>query len=127
MSTRHPDPADLALVERIAEQLRQSDSPKSVWSALDRAEQRTTVTVLLKTLEKQAPGRSVEVRVPPFAAVQCIAGPRHTRGTPSNTIELEPLTWVLLAIGALSWQQACAEQQVRVSGTRADLSGYLPL
>ena len=127
MAGRNPDPADLDLVERVTDRLRRSDTPDIEWNALNRTQQRTIVTVLLKKLEKRAPGRSVEVRVPPFAAIQCITGPRHTRGTPSNTIELAPLTWVLLAMGLLSWHQACDKQLVRVSGTRADLSGYLPL
>jgi hypothetical protein len=69
----------------------------------------------------------VEVRVPPFGAVQCIEGPRHTRGTPPNVVETDPVTWVRLAVGLLSWEQAVAGRLVRVSGVRADLAGYLPV
>jgi len=67
------------------------------------------------------------VRVPPFAAVQCIAGPRHTRGTPPNVIETDPLTWLELATGALSWADAMRAARVRASGARADLSALLPV
>src|ERR1700729_1139324 len=67
---------------------------------------RAAVTYLLGLLAADAPGRAVEVRVPPYAAVQCIPGPRHTRGTPPNVVEMDPVTWVLLALGRLSWAQA---------------------
>jgi len=67
------------------------------------------------------------VRVPPFAAVQCVPGPRHTRGTPPNVIETDPLTWIALATGRTAWTQAVAAGAVQASGPRADLSGYLPL
>jgi hypothetical protein len=78
-------------------------------------------------LPERYPGRSVEVRVPPFAAVQCIEGPRHTRGTPPNVIETDPLTFLRLATGRLAWTTAVADGSVRASGNRADLSGQLPL
>lgn len=65
--------------------------------------------------------------MPPYGAVQCGAGPRHTRGTPGNVVETDPASWVLLATGALTWEQAIAEGRVRVSGARADLAPYLPL
>ena len=78
-------------------------------------------------LAAKYPGRSVEVRVPPFAAVQCIAGPRHTRGTPPNVVETDPVTFLLLATGRADWSQALAAGQVRASGNRADLSEQLPL
>jgi len=74
-----------------------------------------------------APGRSVEVRVPPYAAVQCIAGPRHARGNPPNVVETDPLTWLRLATGRVSWDQALAAGAVTASGERADLSSELPL
>jgi uncharacterized protein (TIGR03083 family) len=79
--------------------------------------------LLAEILAAQAPGRSVELRVPPFVAVQAIAGPRHTRGTPPNVVETDPLTWVRLATGRLAW----ADAPVRASGQRADLSAYLPV
>ena len=81
----------------------------------------------LGLLEARAPGRAVEVRIPPFAAVQCVAGQRHTRGTPPNVVETDALTWVLLATGRTGWQDALASGSVQASGQRADLSQYLPL
>ncbi len=88
---------------------------------------RGAVLYSLDELERQAPGRSVEVRVPPFGAVQVIAGPRHTRGTPPNVVETDPVTWVLLATGRLGWEQARGSGRISASGPRADLSGHLPL
>ena len=88
---------------------------------------RAAVTYLLGLLAADAPGRSVEVRVPPYAAVQAVAGPRHTRGTPPNVVETDPATWVALAAGRLSWADARAAGRVSASGPRADLSGLLPL
>jgi hypothetical protein len=81
----------------------------------------------LALLEARAPGRSVEVRVPPYAAVQVVPGVRHTRGTPPAVVELDPDTWVALATGALTWPDAEAAGRLRASGERADLSPYLPL
>jgi len=81
----------------------------------------------LGLLEARAPGRAVEVRVPPFAAIQCVAGPRHTRGTPPNVVETDAVTWALLAAGRLGWLEAMANGSVQASGPRADLSAYLPL
>lgn len=83
--------------------------------------------MLLADLAARAPGRSVEVRVPPYGAVQCVAGPRHTRGTPPNVIETDPLTWVTLATGRLTWGEATRTGRVRASGTRTDISALLPL
>ncbi|WP_308258185.1 sterol carrier family protein [Saccharothrix obliqua] len=85
------------------------------------------VKTSLRTLEHQAPGRSVEVRVPPFAAIQCVAGLRHTRGTPPNVVETDPRTWLELATGRLSWADAVESGRVTASGSRADLSAHLPL
>jgi hypothetical protein len=87
---------------------------------------RDAVRALLADLAERAPGRSVEVRVPPYGAIQCGAGPRHTRGTPPNVIETDPLTWIALATGRLSWAEALATGRVRASGSRADISAYLP-
>jgi hypothetical protein len=83
--------------------------------------------VLARTLATQAPGRSVEVRVPPFVAVQAVSGPRHTRGTPPNVVETDPVTWLRLATGRESFGDAVAGGRVRASGTRADLTPYLPV
>lgn len=88
---------------------------------------REAVRWLLDQLAAAAPGRSVEVRVPPYAAVQCIAGPRHTRGTPPNVVETDPRTWLDLATGRTSWNGAVAAGWVQASGERSDLSPYLPL
>ncbi|ARE75778.1 sterol carrier family protein [Streptomyces sp. NPDC059558] len=83
--------------------------------------------LLADALALKAPGGSVEVRVPPFAVVQCIEGPRHTRGTPPNVVETDPLTWIRLATGRTGWAAALDEAHVRASGERADLSALLPL
>ena len=88
---------------------------------------RWAVVHLLGVLAARAPGRAVEVRIPPLAAVQCVAGPRHTRGTPPNVVEADAITWVMLATGRTSWADAVRGGRVRASGPRADLSGYLPL
>jgi uncharacterized protein (TIGR03083 family) len=85
------------------------------------------VRTLAEILAAQAPGHSVEVRVPPYVAVQAIAGPRHTRGTPPNVVETDPLTWLRLATGRLGLGAAVAAGTVRASGSRADLSAYLPV
>lgn len=94
---------------------------------LEAADLRDAVRFLLEELAERAPGRSVEVRVPPHGAVQCVAGPRHTRGTPANVVEIDPMTWVALATGATDWATAVAEGLVHASGERADLSPFLPL
>jgi uncharacterized protein (TIGR03083 family) len=85
------------------------------------------VRLLLNVLSAGAPGRSVEVRVPPHGAVQCIEGPRHTRGTPGSAVEMDPVTWLELATGRCPWSQAVAAGRVQASGGRADLSALLPL
>jgi len=87
----------------------------------------TACRYLLEELAERAPGNSVEVRVPPYGATQCIEGPRHTRGTPPNTVEMNPDIWFALATGEMSWSQALAEAKVQASGTRADISEVLPL
>ena len=93
----------------------------------DRTVRGTAVRYTLEELGERAPGRSVEVRVPPFGVVQCVEGPRHTRGTPPNVVETDAQTWLLLATGAMTWPAALAEGVLRVSGTRADVSPWLPL
>jgi hypothetical protein len=82
---------------------------------------------LLEELALQAPGRSVEVRVPPYGAVQCVEGPRHTRGTPPAVVEVAARTWLELGAGRLSWAEAVAAGLVHASGERADLSAFLPI
>ncbi len=93
----------------------------------DRTVRATAVRYTLEELGERAPGRSVEVRVPPFGVVQCVEGPRHTRGTPPNVVETDAQTWLHLATGAMTWPAALAEGVLRVSGTRADVSRWLPL
>lgn len=92
-----------------------------------RATVRTAVRFALEELAEVAPGNAVEVRVPPDGAVQAVAGPRHTRGTPPNVVETDPATWLALVSGALTWADAVADGRVAASGERADLSPYLPL
>ncbi|MBF4562439.1 hypothetical protein ITJ43_09820 [Microbacterium sp. VKM Ac-2870] len=92
-----------------------------------RTELATAVRYLLQLLAEKAPGNTVEVRVPPFGAVQVIEGPRHTRGTPPNVVETDPATWIALATGAQAWPDAVASGRIHASGTRADLAALLPL
>lgn len=89
-----------------------------------------TLNLVKETLAQlllKAPGKSVEVRVPPYAAVQCIAGPIHRRGTPPNVVEMDAQTWLALASGELEWSAALASGRAVCSGERADLAPYLPL
>lgn len=100
-----------------------STSPHAVYRDTLALAVRYTLQVLAET----SPGNSVEVRVPPFGAVQCVEGPRHTRGTPPNVIELDAQTWLALATGRELWDDALAAGRVQASGSRADLSALLPL
>ena len=81
----------------------------------------------LAVLAERAPGRAVEVRVPPYAAVQAVPGTTHTRGTPPAVVETDAATWLALALGELTWQEACDAGSVRASGERSDLAEWLPL
>ena len=81
----------------------------------------------LALLSAKAPGRAIEVRVPPYAAVQCGDGPTHTRGTPANVIEMDAGTWLALASGEIQWIDALSCGAINASGIRADLTQYLPL
>lgn len=119
----------------MAARLRPAD-PAEVAAALDRvrggeADHRADLRLLTKhflaVLEERAPGRSVEVRVPPYAAVQVVPGVRHTRGTPPAVVEMDAATWIGLATGELAWADAERAGRVRASGERADLAPYLPL
>ena len=87
----------------------------------------TAVRYSLEELAERAPGNSVEVRVPPYGVAQCVAGPRHTRGTPPNVIETDGETWLALVTGRQTWTAAVAAGKVAASGLRADLSEVLPL
>jgi len=93
----------------------------------DRATLGKAVRYTLQLLADRAPGFSVEVRVPPFAAVQAIPGPVHRRGTPAAVVETDAETWLALATGGTTWAQARAAGRIRASGERADLTDWLPL
>ncbi|HEY1627058.1 MAG TPA: sterol carrier family protein [Streptosporangiaceae bacterium] len=120
MPPRRPDPLGRDSVDAVLRALDESAEP-------DQAALRIAARHLLQLLAARHPGRALEVRVPPVAAVQCLEGPRHTRGTPPNVVETDALTWVRLATGRLSWAEAVDQAAVRASGARADLDGYLPL
>lgn len=97
-------------------------------SAPDRSALGDAVRATARTLASMAPGAAVEVRVPPFVAVQCISGPKHTRGNPANVVETDPRTWLLLVTGLLSFADAVAAGAVHVSGARAaEIARALPL
>src|SRR3712207_1644523 len=87
----------------------------------------TAVRYLLQPLDERAPGNAVEVRVPPYGAVQVIEGPAHTRGTPPNVVEMDAATWIALATGELGWPEALSDGRIAASGLRADLSEHLPI
>lgn len=114
----------------------QSDKSQALAGALasidageqpDRTMLRDAVRLVLGVLADLHPGRSVEVRVPPFGAVQCIPGPRHTRGTPPNVVETDGVTFLKLATGRLTWADAEGDGRLQASGIRADLQAYLPI
>lgn len=92
-----------------------------------RQDRALAVRYSLQCLAERAPGKSVEVRVPPFGAVQAVEGPGHTRGTPPNVIETDPATWLALATGTETWADAVGRGAVHASGVRADVSAWLPV
>ncbi len=94
---------------------------------LDPAALGVACRLIAVTLSARVPGRSVELRVPPYVAVQIVEGPRHTRGTPPNVVEMDPVTWLDLSTGRLPWTDAIGEGRIAASGERADLSAYLPV
>ncbi|WP_181698709.1 sterol carrier family protein [Nocardia sp. GTS18] len=118
------DPAQVrAAVLAVAQWLGDESVP-----APGRGELGAAVKGTARALAASAPGHSVEVRVPPFVAVQCIEGPRHTRGNPPNVVETDARTWLLLATGLLEFDDAVASGAVSASGTRAaEISGWLPI
>lgn len=97
-------------------------------TAPTRAELAEAVRLTARTLAATAPGASVEVRVPPFVAVQCIAGPTHTRGNPPNVVETDPRTWLLIAVGLLPFDEAVARGSLQLSGSRApEIANWVPV
>ena len=121
---RTADPAKTrAAVLALADWLRDENRPAPQRSALAEA-----VRLTARTLAASAPGASVEVRVPPFVAVQCISGPRHTRGTPPNVVETDPRTWLLLATGLTTVADAASGGRLQMSGARApEVAALLPV
>lgn len=119
-----PDPAQArAAVLAVVPWLRDATRPKP-----GRAELAAAVRASARALAQNAPGYSVELRVPPFVAVQCIEGPRHTRGTPPNVVETDPRTWLLLATGLLDFATAADSGALSASGNRAaEIAHWLPL
>jgi hypothetical protein len=112
-----------AAVVKVAGWLDDATAPEP-----DRAEIAAAVRLSARALAALAPGASVEVRIPPFVAVQCISGPKHTRGTPPNVTETDPRTWLLLVTGRKTFDEAVAEGLLRLSGTRAGaISAWFPL
>lgn len=104
--------------------------PAAVAAALERrdpADLRLLTKHFLAVLAGRAPGRSVEVRIPPYAAAQVVPGVRHTRGTPPAVVETDAATWLDLATGVLTWAEAVGQGRVQASGERTDLAPYLPL
>src|ERR1700745_3012434 len=120
MPPRRPDP-------------RGPDSVAAVLRALDAGadpdpdDRRSAARYLLYTLAARHPGRVLEVRIPPVAAVQCLPGPVHTRGTPPNVVETDPLTWIRLAAGRLHWADAVRPRALPRRGPRAGPSPFLSL
>jgi hypothetical protein len=117
----------MAVRRRVALEAGRAAVRAALADSTDAADLATAVRFLLEELASGHEGHTVEVRVPPYGAVQAIPGPRHTRGTPPNVIETDPATWLALATGSLGWADAVAEARVLASGSRADLSEVLPL
>jgi len=117
MATRQPPTA--TDVRQVLAAVRAGD--------LTPADTRHAVRSTLRWFAALHPGHTVEIRVPPHAAVQAIEGPRHTRGTPPNVVETDPPTWLGLTTGQLAWADVVADGRLRASGLRSDLSGFLPL
>ncbi|MGW0812732.1 sterol carrier family protein [Streptomyces viridiviolaceus] len=124
-------PLDDYLVTRTVELVVHTDDLNAAVPGLDVPVDRQALAaatrLLADALAVKAPGGTTEVRIPPYAVVQCVEGPRHTRGTPPNVVETDPLTWVRLAAGRIGWKDALGEAAVSASGERADLGGLLPL
>ncbi|HYO32916.1 MAG TPA: sterol carrier family protein [Nocardioidaceae bacterium] len=111
----------------LAEVLRRLDTAGGGRAPALVDDERLAVKHFLAVLASRHPGKSVEVRVPPYAAVQCVTGARHTRGTPPAVVETDATTWLALARGEMTFAEAVAAGTVRASGERSDLSEQLPL
>ena len=122
--SRTPDPqAAREAVTALQAWLRDNSAP-----APDRAALAVAVRLTARALAAAAPGASVEVRIPPFVAVQCIPGPRHTRGTPPNVVETDPRTWLLLVTGLAGFDESVTDGRLRLSGSRAaEIADWFPL
>ncbi|OXY93299.1 maleylpyruvate isomerase family mycothiol-dependent enzyme [Streptomyces diastatochromogenes] len=124
-------PLDDYLVTRTVELVVHTDDLNAAVPGLDVPYDRQALAaatrLLADALAVKAPGGSTEVRVPPYAVVQCVEGPRHTRGTPPNVVETDPLTWIRLAAGRVAWKDVLEEAKVSASGERADIGDLLPL
>ncbi|MBC7591052.1 MAG: hypothetical protein H7226_08435 [Salinibacterium sp.] len=113
--------------KRIAAEVGRGAVAGALLDAPSRDTTATAVRYLLQLLADSAEGNTVEIRVPPFGAVQAIQGPRHTRGTPPNVVEMDAATWLALATGGLAWADAVRAGRVAASGQRADLADHLPI
>lgn len=109
---------DAEIVTRAADAYLEGSQP---------ADARGAVKAALRLLASAAPGRSVEIRIPPYAAIQAVPGTTHRRGTPSAVVEADARTWILLVTGRLDWAQAIDQGLVQASGERSDLRDWLPV
>ncbi|MDI2130773.1 maleylpyruvate isomerase family mycothiol-dependent enzyme [Yinghuangia seranimata] len=121
--------SDMVITRLVEAVVHADDLERATGSAFphDRQALAIVTRVLADILAVRVPGHSVEVRIPPFAVVQCVTGPKHTRGTPPNVVETDPRTWLRLAAGRIGWPEAIGQGGVRASGERSDLHPFLPL
>ena len=80
------------------------------------------VKEVLAKISKLAPGHAVELRIPPYSAIQCVEGPKHTRGTPPNVVEMSAEVLFEIAGGKINWPDAISDGRISASGERSDLS-----
>lgn len=97
-------------------------------AAIAAGNQPTAVRYLLQQIESNSPGGAVELRVPPFGAIQCIGGQDHRRGTPPNVVELSPENFLSLALGESTWDQLVQAGELLASGVMAtELRNLFPI
>ena len=94
---------------------------------LDKDSLRTLIKYFLEILHKKVPGNSVEVRIPPFAAIQIIEGTTHRRGTPPAVVEISPEIFIRISLGEITWEKALTQGLIQASGQRTDLTEHFPL